>query len=193
MNTDDLEEMAGLIHFRAGAWQDFGYEKPPAPECATIPPLGQRSASAIKAGHDAIAEIDQLTARLHQVRAQLVSELRQDSDIRAARVDAMLAERLGERTPLTSPSTAATTWTPDTLATPKAMRPLMPEVSLEQPEIGLIMKGIAMLYEHGMTDDERDTACVLAFKMGMAAHDVLRENDGCPPASIVRLARTDER
>jgi hypothetical protein len=88
-----LEELAGLINFRVGAWQDFGYAEPPMPECATIPPLGERSASAIKAGHEAIRDIDRLIARLHQVRAQLVSELRQDEDIRAARVDALLAGR----------------------------------------------------------------------------------------------------
>jgi hypothetical protein len=81
-NTDDLEELAGLIHFRVGAWQDFGYESPPTPESALIPPLGKRSAEAIKAGHNAIKEIDQLIARLHQVRAQLVSELLQDQNIR---------------------------------------------------------------------------------------------------------------
>jgi hypothetical protein len=92
-NTDDLEEMAGLIRFRVGAWQDFGYESPPTPESALIPPLGQRSAEAIKAGHGAIEEIDRLITLLHQIRAQLISELRQDADIRAARVDAMLAER----------------------------------------------------------------------------------------------------
>jgi hypothetical protein len=88
-----LEELAGLINFRVGAWQDFGYAEPPAPGCATIPPLGERSATAIEAGHEAVKDVDQLIARLHQVRAQLVSELRQDEDIRAARVDAMLAER----------------------------------------------------------------------------------------------------
>lgn len=88
-----LEELAGLINFCLGAWQDFGYAEPPTPDCATIPPLGERSAKAIKAGHEAVKDIDQLIARLHQVRAQLVSELRQDEDIRAARVDAMLAER----------------------------------------------------------------------------------------------------
>ena len=124
-----LEELAGLINFRVGAWQDFGYENPPdsmceecphgrtvhltrapsrpepyfcsACECrqyrgshyATIPPLGERSAKAIEAGHAAVKDIDQLIAQLHQVRAQLVGELRQDEDIRAARVDAMLAER----------------------------------------------------------------------------------------------------
>jgi hypothetical protein len=85
-NTGDLEEMAGLIHFRVGAWQDFGYEDPPTPESATIPPLGSRSAEAIKAGHGAVQEIDRLMARLHEVRAQLVSEMRQDEDIRMARV-----------------------------------------------------------------------------------------------------------
>lgn len=92
LDTGDIEELAGLIRFRIGAWEDFGYAEPPTPECATIPPLGQRSAKAIKAGHDAIGDIDQLIARLHRIRVQLVSELRQDSDIRAARVDAMLAK-----------------------------------------------------------------------------------------------------
>jgi hypothetical protein len=94
-----LEEMAGLIHFRVGAWQDFGYAEPPTPDCAAIPPLGERSARAIEAGHEAVKDIDQLIARLHQVRAQLVSELRQDEDIRAARVDAMLAGRPGGPVP----------------------------------------------------------------------------------------------
>jgi hypothetical protein len=94
-STAGLEELAGLINFRVGAWQDFGYAEPPAPGCAAIPPLGERSAQAIRAGHEAVEDIDRLIARLHQVRAQLVSELRQDEDIRAARVDAMLAERAG--------------------------------------------------------------------------------------------------
>jgi hypothetical protein len=84
MNTDDLEEMAGLIRFRVGAWEEFGYENPPAPESALIPPLGKRSAGAIRAGHGAVQEIDRLIARLHEVRAQLVTELRQDEDIRMA-------------------------------------------------------------------------------------------------------------
>jgi hypothetical protein len=91
-----LEDLAGLINFRVGAWQDFGYAEPPTPGCATIPPLGDRSAKAIEAGHEAIKDIDRLITRLHQVRAQLVSELRQDEDIRAARVDAMLAAAGGE-------------------------------------------------------------------------------------------------
>ncbi len=85
-----LEELAGLISFRVGAWQDFGYAEPPTPECAAIPPLGQRSAKAIEAGHEAVRDIDRLIARLHQVRALLVSERRQDDDIRAARIDKML-------------------------------------------------------------------------------------------------------
>ena len=80
--TGDLGELAGLIHFRVGAWAEFGYADPPSPECAAIPPLGQRSASAIRAGHEAVADIDALIARLHETRAQLVSELRRDSDIR---------------------------------------------------------------------------------------------------------------
>ena len=85
VNTDDLEELAGTIHFHVGAWAESGYASPPSPECATIPPLGQRGASAIKAGHEAIRDIDALIARLQAVRADLVSELRRDSDIRLAR------------------------------------------------------------------------------------------------------------
>ena len=88
-----LEELAALIYFRIGAWQEFGYVEPPTPDCKAIPPLGERSAKAIEAGHEAVRDIDQLIAQLHQVRAQLASELRQDADIRNARVDAMLAER----------------------------------------------------------------------------------------------------
>src|SRR6185436_7354638 len=57
-----LEELAGLINFRVGTWQDFGYAEPPTPDCATIPPLGERSAKAIEAGHEAVNDIDQLIA-----------------------------------------------------------------------------------------------------------------------------------
>jgi len=85
-----IEELAGLINFRVGAWHDFGYADPPAPECKAIPPLGERSAEAIKAGHAAIETIDELTRQLYVLREQLVGELRQDEDIRAVRVDAML-------------------------------------------------------------------------------------------------------
>ena len=84
-NTDGLEELGGLIHFRMGAWHDFGYENPPTPDCATIPPLGERSASAIEAGREALKDIDQLIDRLHLVRTQLGDELRRDGDIRMAR------------------------------------------------------------------------------------------------------------
>ena len=88
-----LAELAELINFRVGAWHDFGYAAPPAPECKAIPPLGERSAEAIKAGHLAIDAIDELTRKLYTLRSQLVGELRQDEDVRAARVDAMLAGR----------------------------------------------------------------------------------------------------
>ena len=92
-----LEELAGLVNFHVGAWHDFGYEMPPSPECKPIPPLGERSAQAIKAGHEAIEAIDQLTRQLYALRSQLVDELRQDSDVRGARVDAMLARLQQER------------------------------------------------------------------------------------------------
>lgn len=86
-----LEEQAGLIQVLIGGWHENGYENPPTPECATIPPLGQRSAAAIGYGHDAVTEIDNLCRQLYRLREQLVGELRRDEDIRAARVDAMLA------------------------------------------------------------------------------------------------------
>lgn len=91
--TANLEPLAAVINFHVGAWQDFGYENPPAPDCAAIPPLGERSGSAIKAGHEAVEDIDRLIARLHQVRGHLIDELRQDEDIRAARVDAMIEQK----------------------------------------------------------------------------------------------------
>ena len=97
-DTGGLAELARLIQFRVGVWQDLGYPEPlPSPDCKPIPPLGQRSAQAIESGHAAIREIDELIAELHKVRAQLVSELRQDEDLRAGRVDAMLARLRQER------------------------------------------------------------------------------------------------
>lgn len=80
-----LEEAAGVICGLVGAWHDFGYEVPPMPDCKTIPPLGQRSAAAIKAGHAAIGEIDKMLRQIYALREQLVGELRQDMDIRMAR------------------------------------------------------------------------------------------------------------
>jgi hypothetical protein len=80
----DLGELVELINLHVGAWEHFGYENPPTSDSATIPPLGERSADAIKAGHEAVADIDKLIARLHRVREQLVGELRTDEDIRMA-------------------------------------------------------------------------------------------------------------
>lgn len=92
-----IEELAGLISFQVGAWHDFGYETPPAPHCKPIPPLGERSAEAIKAGHDAIDTIDKLDRQLQALRSQLITELRTDEDVRGRRVDAMLAESRARR------------------------------------------------------------------------------------------------
>ncbi len=82
LNTGELEELAGLIALHIGGWQEYGYAEPPTPDCATIPPLGERSADAIKAGHAAIKNIDEMLARLHTLRGQLVSEIRTDEDVR---------------------------------------------------------------------------------------------------------------
>jgi hypothetical protein len=107
-----LEELAGLINFRVGAWHDFGYEFPPAPECKPVPPLGERSAEAIKAGHAAVDSIDELIHQLYALRSQLVGELRQDEDVREARVDAMLAERRTGTASGASPVEPAVAWCP---------------------------------------------------------------------------------
>jgi hypothetical protein len=92
-----IEELAGLINWYVGVWHDLGYEDPPTPDCKPIPPLGERSAEAIKGGHDAIESIDQLTQQLYALRQQLVGELRTDEDVRGRRVDAMLAEARASR------------------------------------------------------------------------------------------------
>jgi hypothetical protein len=92
-----INELADSVNFSVGAWRDFGYETPPTPECKPIPPLGERSAEAIKAAHAAIETIDELTRQLCALRSQLVGELRQDEDVRAGRVDAILARLRQER------------------------------------------------------------------------------------------------
>ncbi len=96
-HSHGIAELADLISFQVGAWHDFGYEVPPAPDCKAIPPLGERSAAAIKAGHEAVEAVDELTRQLYRLREQLVGELREDSDIRGARVGEMLARRRQER------------------------------------------------------------------------------------------------
>lgn len=94
--TDYLEaritELAAVINFYVGAWHEFGYENPPSPECKAIPPLGQRSADAAQAGHQAVKEIDALIATVHRLRTQLVSELRKDEDLHNKHIDKMLVQ-----------------------------------------------------------------------------------------------------
>ena len=92
-----VEDAAGLLNLRIAGWHEFGYTNPPTPSCKTIPPLGERSAEAIKAGHGAIEVIEVIVRDLHGLREQLVGELRADEDVRAGRVDAMLAEARAKR------------------------------------------------------------------------------------------------
>jgi hypothetical protein len=75
-----IEEQAGLLAFRVGAWNELGYTDPEEGQAA-IPPLGERSAEAITAGHAAVETIDEMIRDLHSLRAQLVTELRQNQDI----------------------------------------------------------------------------------------------------------------
>ena len=85
-----------LLGVRVGAWNHFGYAAPENGQAA-IPPLGERNAEAIKAGHGAIEVIDQIIRDLHYLRGQLVTELRVDQDVRGRRVDAILAEAHARR------------------------------------------------------------------------------------------------
>jgi hypothetical protein len=91
-----LLDAVGLLGVRVGAWNHFGY---PAPEegQAAIPPLGERNAEAVRAGHGAIDVIDEITRDLYRLRDQLITELRTDEDVRGRRVDAMLAEARARR------------------------------------------------------------------------------------------------
>ena len=80
-----LEDRAASISWFVGVWHDLGYESPPTPECKPIPPLGERSAQAIKGGHDAIKAIDSLSRQLFALRQQLASELHANEDALMAR------------------------------------------------------------------------------------------------------------
>lgn len=87
-----IEDAAELLAVRVGAWNHFGYAAPEGGQ-AGIPPLGERNAAAIKAGHGAIEVIDKIIRDLHVLRGQLVGELRANEDALGARVDATLAAR----------------------------------------------------------------------------------------------------
>jgi hypothetical protein len=88
-----IEDAARLLALRIGIWNDSGYPEPlPFEGAHPIPPLGQRSAGNIKAGHGAIEVIDEIVRELHSLRGRLITELRTDEDIRGRRVDAMLDE-----------------------------------------------------------------------------------------------------
>jgi hypothetical protein len=82
----DLEDQVGLITVRIGIWNDTGYPEPlPFEGAHPIPPLGQRSADNIKAGHGAIEAIDEMIRDLQALRARLVTELRADQGARPVR------------------------------------------------------------------------------------------------------------
>jgi hypothetical protein len=88
MNGDlaaQTAESAELLGLQIGQWEHLEY-----PE--NVPPLGQRNADAIVAGHAAIHTIDKMIRSLHELRGQLIAELREDEDIRAERIDHMIAE-----------------------------------------------------------------------------------------------------
>ena len=80
MNHDlaaSMAESAELMALHIGQWQHLEY-----PE--NVPPLGQRNADAIVAGHAAICTIDRMIRSLCELRVQLTAELQEDEDIRAS-------------------------------------------------------------------------------------------------------------
>jgi hypothetical protein len=87
-----IEDAVGLLSLRIAEWHDFGYVTPPAPHCKTIPPLGERSAEAIKGAHGATEVIDEIVRDLHRLREQLIGELCANEDALNARVGCTLAE-----------------------------------------------------------------------------------------------------
>jgi hypothetical protein len=87
-----IVQPAEALNWYIGVWNELGYANPPTPECKTIPPLGERSAEAIKGAHDAVRVIDEIIRELHAVRSQLSTELRTNEDELNRRVDAMLAK-----------------------------------------------------------------------------------------------------
>jgi hypothetical protein len=88
-----LDDQAGLIAVLVGIWNDNGYPEPlPFETAHPIPPLGQRDAGNMKAGHDAIKAIDEAVRDLYRLRGQLAGELRANEDALNARVDRTLAE-----------------------------------------------------------------------------------------------------
>jgi hypothetical protein len=87
-----IQEPADLLNFCIGAWHDFGYANPPTPTSKVIPPLGERSAEGIKAGHGAIEVIDEIVRDLYRLREQLVGEMRADQDARNVGVDRLVDE-----------------------------------------------------------------------------------------------------
>lgn len=87
-----LEDAVSLLGVRVGLWNYSGYAAPEKGQAA-IPPLGERKAEAIKAGHAAIDIIDDIIAEARHLRDQLIRELRTDEDLRARRVDQMLTQQ----------------------------------------------------------------------------------------------------
>jgi hypothetical protein len=81
-----IEDVAGLLAVRIAIWNDTGYPEPlPFEGAHPIPPLGQRSADNIKAGHGAVEVIDEIVRDLYRLRDQVITELRTDEEAHTRR------------------------------------------------------------------------------------------------------------
>jgi hypothetical protein len=83
--ADPLEEELGVLNVNLAAW--IGRDDSKA------------DASVPRAGHQVITSIDVLMRQLHQLRARMVGEIREDQDIAVARSDALLQRLRESRTP----------------------------------------------------------------------------------------------
>ena len=80
--ADPLDEELGLLNLNLAIWMARDDSK--------------ADASVVRAGNQVMDSIDAMLRQLHQLRARMVAERREDQDIAAVRVDALLAARQAE-------------------------------------------------------------------------------------------------
>jgi hypothetical protein len=77
--ADPLDDELGLMNVHLAVWIARDDSK--------------ADAYVVRAGNQVVDSIDRMLAQLHQLRARMVDERREDQDTAAARVDALLADR----------------------------------------------------------------------------------------------------
>ena len=77
-----LDEELGVLNVNLAVWMARDDSK--------------ADASVVRAGNQVLDSIDAMLRQLHQLRIRMVDEYREDQDLAAARVDALLAARRAE-------------------------------------------------------------------------------------------------